>query len=342
MVSGWLGGAIQKWLAAYTWCTVALVPLLAACGLTRAPRQPFETPYRFEYRQLHMGVQTRIVLYAGDERTAARAARAAFDRIAALDSSLSDYHADSELTRLAARAGGPPVRVSEELFHVLARAQELARLSDGRFDATAGPLVRLWRHARRTGELPEVAARREAAARVGWRLVRLDSAARTVRLLVPGMQLDLGGIAKGYAAGEAIATMRRFGAPRALVEMGGDIVAGAAPPGRRGWHVRVAHAPPERQTVLLADAAVSTSGDSEQFVEIGGERYSHVVDPGTGLGVRSRAAATVIAPDGITADALSTLLTVLGPELGQAFVAAHFPAATAYVRRLDPVEPGRR
>ena len=285
-----------------------------------------------------MGIEARIVLYAPGEEAAARAARAGFARIALLDSLLSDYRVDSELNRLSAASGGPPVRVSEELFFVLSRAQEIARLSDGAFDVTSGPLVRLWREARRTGVLPSPEQRREASARSGWSYLVLDSAARTARLLRPGMQLDLGGIAKGYAADEALAALRAEGVERALVELGGDIVAGAPPPGAGGWRVALFDAAGSAPWPPLAHAALSTSGDTEQFVEIGGVRYSHVVDPATGLGLTGRVAASVLAPDGITADALSTALTVLGVERGEA-VAARFPGARVLVRELrdDPV-----
>jgi thiamine biosynthesis lipoprotein len=316
-------------------CLALLVLLSGGCALRGAALR------RFEFRQLHMGVETRITLYAPDAATAAQAARSAFGRIAVLDSLLSDYRPDSELTRLSARAGGPPVRVSEELFSVLSRARELARLSGDAFDVTAGPLVRLWRGARRSGVLPTPAERAEALARTGWRHLRLDSASRTARLAVPGMQLDLGGIAKGYAADEGISTLRAHGVHRALIEMGGDVVAGGPPPGTRGWRVRVADARGAPRALRLAHAAVSTSGDTEQFVEIGGVRYSHVVDPATGVGLTTRAAATVVAADGITADALSTLLTVLGPERGPAFLAAHFPGVRGWVRTAGGGAPAR-
>lgn len=282
-----------------------------------------------------MGVVARIVLYAPGEAAAREAAGAAFARIAALDSVMSDYRPASELMRLSGRSGGPSVRVSEELFDVLSRARTLSRVSDGAFDITMGPVVRLWRDARRTGTLPTEAARREAMSRVGWRHLHLDSATHTIHLDRPGMLLDLGGIAKGYAAQEAVRTLARHGIQRTLVEMGGDIVAGAPPPGEPGWRVRIDHPGTAPSSLLLAHAALSTSGDTEQFVEIDGVRYSHVVDPATGLGLRNRAAATVLAPDGATADALSTLLTVLDPARGRALLAEHFPGVTAWVRSVE-------
>lgn len=297
---------------------------------------PFRAvPERFEYRQLHMGVEARLVLYASDSTRAVEAARAAFQRIAELDAIMSDYREDSELMQLTRAPAGAWVPVSEPLWAVLERAQELAQLSDGAFDVTAGPLIQLWREARRTGELPDPDALRVARSRSGWTHLSLDPDRRAVRLAVNGMRLDLGGIAKGYAADEALAVLRRQGIHRAMIEFGGDIVAGAPPPGRTGWQIRIddpSGAPP---VVHLRDAAISTSGDAVQFVMIGGVRYSHVVDPRTGVALHDRIVATVIAPSGVLADALATLAGVLGPQEGAGLLDTHFPAATHYIRRME-------
>jgi thiamine biosynthesis lipoprotein len=314
-------------------CTVSLL-LLAGCAAPRGvPLQ------RFEYRQIHMGVETRIVLFAPDSARAVGASRAAFARIAALDASLSDYRDDSELMRLSRHPVGQPVPVSDPLWRVLEQAQSLAQLSAGAFDVTVGPAVQLWREARRTGVYPAPDALAEARARSGWRHLRLDPSARTATLLVPGMRLDLGGIAKGFAADEAIATLREHGVTRALVEMGGDIVVGDPPPGRSGWEVRIADAGGAPPVIQIAGAAISTSGDAVQWVEIGGARYSHVIDPRTGLALRESATATVIAPSGVLSDGLSTLLGVLGPEEAPQFLREHFPGVRAWVRRIEPPAP---
>ena len=287
---------------------------------------------RFEYSQLAMGVRARIVVYARDQQSAERACKAAFERIAYLEDVMSDYRPESELMRLCAKAGGPPVKASKELLTVLVRAQELSRLSDGAFDVTVGPLVRLWREARRTGKLPTQQQLGAARKLVGWRKVIINEKASSVRLTVPGMRLDLGGIAKGYACDEALRVLEREGISRALVEMGGDIAVSDAPPGKEGWGIAIADAPdPKHRRVVLKNAAVSTSGDTEQYVEIGGRRYSHIVDPRTGLGLTSRIAVTVIAPNGITSDGLSTAVDVLGAKKGQALV-RKFPGARAYIR----------
>jgi thiamine biosynthesis lipoprotein len=308
--------------------------LLAAPAFAGA--EPSLTRYAFS--EPHMGTRFRIVLYAADGTAANKASRAAFDRIAALDACMSDYKPDSELMRLCARAGGDPVPVSDELFFVLSRAQEVARRSGGAFDVTVGPVVRLWRRARRSHQLPDPEKLAQARALVGYKNVRLDARAHTVQLLKPGMQLDLGGIAKGYAADEALAVLKKHGIDRALVAAGGDIAVSGPPPAAAGWKVAIApltdDPPDSGPWLLLHDAAVSTSGDAEQYVEIGGTRYSHIVDPRTGLGLVGRMSATVVARDGITADSLTKVVAVLGPEKGFPLLEAD-GASGRFVRRTD-------
>ncbi|MCH7945937.1 MAG: FAD:protein FMN transferase [Armatimonadetes bacterium] len=270
-----------------------------------------ETPQglqRFAFSQLHMGVRVDITLYAPDEVTAAGAARAAYSRYAELEQTMSDYRPDSELMRLCAHAGTGPVSVSEDLFLVLSQAQKISELTDGAFDVTASPVVRLWREARRTGEMPSQADRDAALKLVGWQRMTLDPRWRTVDLALPGMLLDLGGIAKGYANDEAIRVMKANGVERAMVQAGGDISVSGPPPGRLGWAITVRGLP---DTLYLKHAAVSTSGDTEQFVEIDGVRYSHVVDPRTGLGVTTRIQATVVAGRGLVSDPVATAATVM-------------------------------
>ncbi len=290
---------------------------------------------RFEFRETHMGSEFKILLYCADDRAAKEASRAAFDRIAALDKCYSDYDPESELMRLCDRAGGPPVEVSEDLFRILERAQSLAVRTDGAFDATIQPVVKLWRRARRNGELPTAEQRREALALVGFDKMELDPEARTVRLSVTGMRLDLGGIAKGAAGDAALSVLRERGITRALVAGAGDIVMGDPPPGESGWTIGIAplekpNATPE-QFLSLSNAAVSTSGDAERFVEIDGVRYSHIVNPRTGLGLTGRSSVTVVAPDGTTADSLATALSVLGPEKGLELIESTEGAASFLV-----------
>jgi thiamine biosynthesis lipoprotein len=316
-------------------------PILCLCACllhvaATVPGTPDQPLMRYEFQSPHMGTQFRIVLYTSDEATATAASHAAFDRIRQLDETLSDYNADSELMRLCARAGGPPVPVSEDLFFVLAQSQELAQQSDGAFDVSVGPVVRLWRRARRQHKLPDPERLAQARQLVGFQYIRLEKNARTVQLAKPRMQLDLGGIAKGYAADQAMVVIKRHGIKRALVAASGDIVVGEPPPGEPGWTIAVG-APGESAKqpldyLLLHNAAVSTSGDAEQFLEIDGKRYSHVIDPRNGQALTDRLQVTVVAPDGTASDGLATMLSVMGPEHGMKLIEAAHDAAALVVR----------
>jgi FAD:protein FMN transferase len=283
-----------------------------------------------------MGVQVRIVLYARTEKQAENAARAAFRRFAELDSMMSDYKPDSELNRLSDRAGGSPVQVSGELFFVLWRAQQIAERSQGAFDVTVGNLVQLWRKARKTLVFPSQVELKEAFALTGWRKMTLNESKQTVQLAVPGMRLDLGGIAKGYAGDCAIKVLRRHGIRSALVSAGGDIVVSDAPPNQQGWRVQIDNPEPNTpKEIFVANRAVSTSGDRFQFVEFDGKRYSHVVDPRTGLGLTEHWMGTVTSPDGITSDSLSTAVTVLGQERAIRLL-KFYRGSTLSLRKVDP------
>lgn len=307
--------------------------MVALLGLAAVLYQP--DPGRYEFESKHMGTTFRVVLYAPDEPTAKKAAADAFARVAHLDGVMSDYKADSELNKLCAAfrpAAGDPVKVSDELFFVVFKAEQLSKASDGAFDVTVGPVVRLWRHARRTQELPDRKELAAALACVGYQKVELDPAKQTVLLRTPGMQLDLGGIAKGYAADEALKVLRvKHGIKRALVAAAGDITCGDPPPGKDFWAVDIAPIAKGQKPrpLRLANAAVSTSGDLEQFVEIGGVRYSHIVDPRTGLGLTGRRSATVIAPTGIQADSLTKAVMLM--PVGKGFeLVETIPGAAAY------------
>ena len=269
-----------------------------------------------------MGTMVRIKLFAANERWAKAGFRAAFDRIAELDRIFSDYRPDSELNQLCRAAH--PMKISGDLYRVLLAAQQLAEESGGAFDVTQGPVIRLWRDARRNRKLPDPQSLHKASARSGFRKLHLAED-RTATLDHPGMQLDLGGIAKGYAADAAIEVLDRMGIISALVAASGDLAFSHAPPGKRGWKIFL-DAPLSRILVLV-DAAVSTSGDAEQYVELNGKRYSHIIDPANGEALINGVTASVIARRGIRADALATAICVLGPERGIALVEKHPDAA---------------
>jgi FAD:protein FMN transferase len=287
-----------------------------------------------------MGTRVKIVFYAANEETAKIASKAAFARIAELDGIMSDYRPTSELMQLCAKAGGEPVRVSEDLFTVLEKSVAVSRNSDGAFDITVGPVVRLWRIARRTQQLPDKESLARALALVGYQNIKLDAKNRTVQLLKPGMQLDLGGIAKGFAADCALAVLKKHGIDRALVAAGGDIAVGAPPPDAEGWKIGIqpVEGGEPRRYLMLKDAAVSTSGDFEQYVFIDGKRYSHIVDPRTGLGLVGRMSVTVVARHGLTSDPTTKTVCVLGPERGLKLIDEQEGVAAMMVRQTDKGE----
>lgn len=291
---------------------------------------------RFQFSQTEMAVPVEVVLYAPTQAVATRAAQAAFDRIAELNRIFSDYDTQSELVRLSRTAGeGKAVPVSEDLWRVLQRAQQISAASAGAFDVTVGPLVRLWRRARREKELPPQGQLQEALSHVGFRNIRLIPAGHQVELLAQGMRLDLGGIAKGYALAEALAVLRRQGTPAAMIHAGGDSALGDPPPDRPGWRIGVGMLKPDApplEFLVLSNTCVASSGDMWQHVDIGGKRYSHIVDPRTGVGLIGHSNVIVIAPDGATADALATAVSVLGPERGMALVDATPDAAALILR----------
>lgn len=279
-----------------------------------------------------MGVPWTITLYAPTAAAGREALAAAFAEVARLDATLSDYDPASELSRLSAAAPTPaPVPVGPELWGVLERAVFFRDATAGAFDPTVGPLTTLWRQARRTRRMPPVEKLALALKAVGPDALELDAGRRAVRLPRPGARLDLGGIAMGYTADRVLRLLRDRGVDAVLIDASGDVAAAGRPPGASGWRVAVAGleaAGEPTATVTLVDAAVTTSGDAFQAVEIDGVRYSHIVDPRTGLGVVGPAAVTVIAGDCTTADALATAASVLGPRRGAALIDG-FPGSAA-------------
>ena len=271
-----------------------------------------------------MGSLFRITLFAPDKTNADAAAVAAFERVEQLDRAMSDYDPQSELMQLCRRPVGGPTRVSDDLFSVLQTAQKLSAQTDGAFDVTVGPMIQLWRTARKTKVLPGENEIGEARKAVGWKKLKLDSQNRTATLLAPNMKLDLGGIAKGFAADEAMRILKKRGINRAMVAASGDIALGEPPPGERGWKIGIAAMDSTTnqtsRVLFLRNCGVSTSGDTEQFVEIGGVRYSHIVNPKTGLGLTERVQATVIAPDATRSDSFATTVCVLGAQRGRRFI----------------------
>jgi len=264
-----------------------------------------------------MGTLFTIYLYAADSRQADADFGMAFDEIDRLDASLSNYRPNSELSRINRSAFREAVTTDPEVFEFLRRSFDYARRTDGAFDITVGPLMRAWGFFRGSGHYPSADELRQARASVGWQKVLLDDAARTVRFQVQGVELDPGGIGKGYAVDQAVSKLRESGVESALVDAGSStIYALGAPPGKDGWPVQVPRPQDRKQsiaTVLLRDNALSTSGNYEKFFKLDGRLYCHIMDPRTGAPVQGVLQTTVIVPQATDSDALSTATFVMGP-----------------------------
>ena len=282
------------------------------------------------YTQPAMGTVFRIELYADDKVAAERGVAAAFKRIDEINAIASDYLPESELSRLNREPANKVVPVSLDLFALISKSVDIARSTEGAFDITAAYAVQQWRRAKRQKELPTAQQTAKAVAMTDWKAVRLDGKARTVTKLKEGLLLDLGGIGKGYAADAALAVLKEHGFTQALVAGSGDLSIGDPPPGKTGWDValRTFERLEEKDAVFhvtLSRCGCSTSGDLHQFLELDGKRYSHIVNPRTGLGLTERIACTVISQDATTSDAMATGMCVLGVEKGLRFAEQQSP-----------------
>jgi len=312
------------------------VAWVAAVGLGMAP-PPAANSVRFEFERTEMAIPFKLVLYAPNESTANGAAETVFRRIRQLNAILSDYDPESELRRLCDTAGeGKAVRVSEDLWRVLVQARTMAERSEGAFDPTIGPVIRVWRLARAFQKMPPQELLDRTRSRVDYRLMRLTPEDRTVELTQRGMRLDLGGIAKGFAIQEGLAILRARGIEQAMIQAGGDLGLAAPPPDRPGWTIGIAPQDPKGPPsfyLCLSRTFVASSGDMYQYVVLDGKRYSHIVDPRTGLGLTDHSQVTVVGPDGMIADAMATAVSVLGPDRGLKLV-DETPGMAAYFLRM--------
>ena len=279
--------------------------------------------------RLVMGTFARVVAIAADSKIVDRAIEAAISEIQSVDTLMSDYKSDSEISQVNKDGFTRAVAVSEPTYEVLEKSIEFSKLTGGAFDITVGPLVDLWHSAGKMGVPPSEEQLAAAKAKVGFEKLILDDQQRTVRFAVEGMRLDLGGIAKGYAVDKAIEAMRKAGAVGGMVDIGGDLRCfGKAPPGKKVW--RIGLQDPRLKTdesksdllliLQLASGAVATSGDYRQFVLIDGRKYGHVIDRQTGTGAEDLSSVTVIAESATDADALATAVSVMGAQKGLALI----------------------
>ena len=270
---------------------------------------------RYAYSIQKMGSPFNLVLYADTKQIADSAAKESFKLVDSINLICSDYDSTSELFKLSYSVVGLPVRVSPILFELLYVAKAANKDAYGSFDITVGPLSRLWRSARKSQQFPTNGAINTARNRIGFNKVQLDSAAQTITFLQPNMQLDMGAIAKGYAADKVLVLLQSHGITNALVDAGGDMVVAGMPPQKKGWTIGI-NVPGQQEQLLepkliLSNKAVATSGDAFQYMLHEGKKYGHIIDPRTGYGVTFQRNVTVVAPDATTADWLATACSIL-------------------------------
>lgn len=263
-----------------------------------------------------MGTPVRVELWSEDRVSAEEAMAAVMAEMHRIDRAMSPYKPESELSRVNREAADRAVTVSEEMFRLLQRAQSFSELSDGAFDITYASVGHLYDYRLGTGPSDEALALGRAA--VGWHHLVLDEARRSVRFARPGMRIDLGGFAKGYAVDNCIALLRCRGFAHAMVAAGGDShVMGD----RRGRPWTIAIRDPRRAGDVVAvlpleDVSISTSGDYERYFERDGVRFHHLIDPRNGCSPSEVRSVTILAPDGLTSEGWSKTVFVLGVEKG--------------------------
>ena len=267
-----------------------------------------------------MGTFANITAVAKDLKTAGASVEAAFSRLKRVDELMSDYIADSQLSQVNRDAFDKPIPVDNDLFEVLRISGKYSRQTDGAFDITVGPVVKLWRSTQDGGDLPTETELAEASAKVGFKKLILDEENKTVRFAVDGMRLDLGGIAKGYAIDLAIEAMQQTGAIGGLIDVGGDVRCFGPPSDdKESWLVGLQDPSVEGQLLLvlkLRDMAVATSGDYQRFAEVDGKKYSHIINPQVGSTADELVSVSIVARTATAADALATAVSVMGRQKG--------------------------
>ncbi|MCE7042266.1 FAD:protein FMN transferase [Dyadobacter sp. CY312] len=292
--------------------------LLLVCFLSRGL---YAQDKRYTFEKGLMGSPFKLIIYAPDDSTANLAARSAFKRIEDLNASLSDYRDDSEINRVSAQSGSRKwIEVSKDLFDILHISNDISRKTNGAFDATLGPIVQEWRRATRKGYLPDRKLIRSALSKTGYKKIKFDVANQKIALHKKGMRLDIGGLGKGYAADEAVKVLRSYGIKSAMIDAGGKLALMDPPPGEKGWKIVVSTGSDSLRTIEYANVGIATSGPTYRYLEYEGKRYSHIVNPKTGIGLLFHLRTTVISPNATEADALATAFSVSGIDEGRKYL----------------------
>lgn len=272
--------------------------------------------------RIAMGTLVEISV-SGSAEKAGHAIEAAFDEIKRIED-LTSFHKSSGLTELNNSAGKGPVQPGAELTDLIKRSLEFSDMSGGAFDPTIGPLAQLWNFSGESGpRLPELSEIQRVLPLVGWKFMKVDAVQGLVELTREGMSVDLGAIAKGYALERASAKLRENGVTSGLINAGGDIVAFGKKGPDKPWRVGIQDPRNPSGVIAVAainDRAVVTSGDYERYFFDSDKRYHHLLDPKTGFPADRLQSVTIVAPDAVTADALSTAVFVMGKDEGLALI----------------------
>lgn len=271
----------------------------------------FSQTSKFTFQRPKMGSPFIIAVFANDSLSILPIIDKAYNRVDTLNQIFSDYLASSEINSVCRKTHiWQPI--SNDLYHLLKISEKAYNASDGAFDVTVGQIVKLWRVARKSKTMPNNVDLQVALQKTGFENIKLDKFKPQIQFLTEGVLLDFGGIVKGFAAQEVVNILTENGLPNCLVDAGGDLVVGKK---SDGWKIAISMPASDKKMMprflSLQNQAVATSGDMYQFFEHDGKRYSHIVNPKTGLGLTHQRNITVIAPDGAQADWLATACSVL-------------------------------
>lgn len=304
----------------------AVLMRLAVALLTAVLLMQAAAAQRLERSTDAMGATFSVVLYGSDQESMNQAIDAAFDEAHRLDALLSNYRPESEWSLINREAAARPLTVSPELFRLLADCIEYSRASEGTFDLTVGPLMRAWGFLGGGRRVPSSDQIHDALAVVGYRHVKLNPRNQTVRFDRPGVEIDPGGVGKGYAVDRMVEVLRSRGIRNALVAASGSSIFGLGNPPEesRGWPIRIAdpwNHDKDATQVFLRNLSLSTSGSYEKSFRAGGHRYSHIMDPRRGVPAESAVQVTVIAPRATDSEIWAKPYFIQG----SAWTAAHKP-----------------
>jgi thiamine biosynthesis lipoprotein len=304
-----------------------LVPLV-----TNPPMRATDSSVRYEASHQAMGTVFTVVAYGSDSAYLEEVTHEVFQVVDQLDDQMSNYKPSSELSSINRDAAAHPVIVEPGLFKLLQDSLQYSRDSGGDFDITVGPLMKAWGFFRGHGRLPSKQELAEVLKRIGYQHVKLNPAARTIWFDEPGIEIDLGAIAKGYAVDQAVRVLRDNGITRALVSSGtSSLYALGSPPGEDGWKISVRNPLDVKKAacvVRLKNLSLSVSGDYEKFFKLNGKTYAHIMNPHTGVPVENMLSTVVVSPSATDSDALSTSFFVEGPDRAGKYLGRH-PNLTA-------------